>query len=79
MLIIFFFFWKPSKLFQSIETTPLGAASLAQVHKATLIDGTTVAVKVQHPLVKRYSEVDMKAMEVRIKEILNMVTIWDNF
>jgi aarF domain-containing kinase len=44
----------------------LGAASLAQVHKAKLKDGTTVAVKVQHPLVKAHSLVDMKTMEVTV-------------
>ena len=34
------------------------------MHKATLVDGTIVAVKVQHPLVKMFSQADMKCMEV---------------
>lgn len=51
-------------MFKSIEKTPLGTASLAQVHKAELVDGTIVAVKVQHPLVKSHSKIDMKSMEV---------------
>lgn len=51
-------------MFSHIEETPLGSASLAQVHKAQLKDGTTVAVKVQHPFVKMYSQVDIKSMEV---------------
>ena len=38
-----------SMLFSSFEETPLGAASIAQVHKATLPDGRLVAVKVRRP------------------------------
>jgi len=34
---------------QSIDQEPLASASIAQVHKATLRDGTTVAIKVQRP------------------------------
>ena len=37
------------KFFKSFEETPCGAASISQVHKATLHDGTLVAVKVQRP------------------------------
>ncbi|KAJ8979444.1 hypothetical protein NQ317_006758 [Molorchus minor] len=40
----------PLEIFLTIEPEPLGTASLAQVHKATLKDGSIVAVKVQHPL-----------------------------
>ena len=51
-------------MFYSFDSVPHGAASLAQVHRATLKDGTHVAVKVQHPLVKGHSYVDIKTMEV---------------
>lgn len=37
------------KKFSSIEATPLGSASIAQVHKATLISGEEVVLKVQRP------------------------------
>lgn len=44
---------KPGRLsdvYSSIEPTPVAAASLAQVHRATLKDtGETVAVKIQYP------------------------------
>lgn len=36
-------------IFSSLEETPLGSASIAQVHKATLLDGSVVAVKVRRP------------------------------
>ena len=49
----------------SFDDTPLGAASLAQVHKAVLHDGRTVAVKVQHPKVQAQSSKDILLMEVR--------------
>ncbi|XP_064368318.1 aarF domain-containing protein kinase 1 isoform X10 [Dromaius novaehollandiae] len=52
------------ELFASFEDAPLGAASLAQVHKAVLQDGRTVAVKVQHPKVQAQSSKDILLMEV---------------
>ncbi|CAG9856848.1 unnamed protein product [Phyllotreta striolata] len=57
----------PFEIFSKIEEVPLGTASLAQVHKATLKDGTVVAVKVQHPYVQGNSKVDMKTMEYLVK------------
>ncbi len=36
-------------LFTSIEETPVGAASIAQVHRAVTTDGITVAIKVIRP------------------------------
>lgn len=41
-----------SELFSDFQNESLGAASIAQVHKATLLDGRTVAVKVQRPNVE---------------------------
>jgi len=39
----------PGDLFQHIEETPVGAASIAQVHRAVTTDGRQVAVKVLRP------------------------------
>lgn len=38
-----------SELFASFDDNPLGSASIGQVHKAELEDGTVVAVKVRRP------------------------------
>lgn len=59
-----------SELFVAFEDKPQGAASLAQVHKAVLHDGRTVAVKVQHPKVHRQSTKDIIVMEVSALDCL---------
>ncbi len=41
------------EFFESIEEVPVGAASIAQVHRAVTTDGTTVAIKVIRPGVER--------------------------
>lgn len=48
-----------AELFQSIDKEPLAAASMAQVHKAVLADGTEVVLKVLRPGVKQQIEKDM--------------------
>ena len=49
-------------VFASVEHTPLAAASIAQVHAATLCDGTTVVVKVQRPSVSARVRQDLSVM-----------------
>lgn len=56
----------PSEIFASIEPTPMGAASLAQVHKAKLHDGSTIALKVQHRNVRDNASIDIKCMEALV-------------
>ena len=54
---------KPVKdIFKSIDSTPLGSASLAQVHRATLVTGQDVAVKVQRPGVRETMAQDVSIM-----------------
>lgn len=64
MFITRVIFFQPQEVFESFDPKPLGAASLAQVHKVKLKDGRTIALKVQHPTVKSNSSVDLKTMEV---------------
>ena len=54
---------EPEELFLSFDPEPLGTASLAQVHRATFRDGREVAIKIQHPKVKRRSGIDIVTME----------------
>ncbi|XP_064421261.1 aarF domain-containing protein kinase 1 isoform X2 [Latimeria chalumnae] len=56
-------------LFRDFEEVPLGAASLAQVHRAVLHDGRTVAVKVQHPKVWNQSAKDIMLMEFLLRAV----------
>ena len=37
----------PNEVFLSIDEVPLGSASIGQVHKAKLIDGTDVVIKLE--------------------------------
>lgn len=49
-------------IFDSIDPNPLGSASLAQVHKARLVTGEIVAVKIQRPGVKATMAQDIDVM-----------------
>ena len=46
-------------LFDSFDTAAGAAASIGQVHRARLIDGREVAVKIQYPGMARALEADM--------------------
>jgi ubiquinone biosynthesis protein len=49
-------------VFATFETTPIAAASIAQVHAATLLDGTPVVVKVQRPQIRTQVQNDLQVM-----------------
>jgi ubiquinone biosynthesis protein len=51
-----------SKAYETFDETPLGCASLAQVHRATLRDGRQVAVKVQRPHAVEQIRADLDAL-----------------
>lgn len=48
------------EIFSDFKTVPMASASIGQVHRATLIDGTEVVVKVQRPDVKEIVERDLQ-------------------
>jgi ubiquinone biosynthesis protein len=62
-------------VFSDFDWEPLGSASLAQVHRASLTrDGRSVAVKVQRPGIRRmiYSDLDLLAfIAERLNELKN--------
>ena len=45
--------------FKSFDETPVAAASLAQVHRATALDGRQLAVKVLYPDIERLVRIDL--------------------
>ena len=49
-------------LFREFDETPVASASISQVHKAVLPDGTVAAVKVQRPEIRGTIEVDLEIM-----------------
>jgi len=62
-----------SKAFANFEDQPMAAASLGQVHRATLRDGRPVAVKVQRPGIREQMVKDLDALE-EIAEFLDQHT-----
>lgn len=57
-------------LFAEFDTTPLAAASIAQVHAARLHDGQDVIVKVRRPGIKRRVEQDMHILAFLVRAVL---------
>lgn len=51
-----------SKAFSDFDPTPLAAASLSQVHRATMRDGRAVVVKVQRPDIRDLIVGDLEAL-----------------
>ena len=53
---------EPEELFHDFDPTPLAAASIAQVHRATLEDGTPVVLKVRRPGIDETVDADMRLL-----------------
>jgi len=52
----------PEELFASFDPQPMAAASMAQVHRATLLDGTAVIIKVRRPGIRPTVEADLRLL-----------------
>ena len=61
------------EIFLHIDAVPLGSASLAQVHRAKLLTGEDVAVKVQRPGVREIMAQDVSIMRTIAKAAAKMV------
>jgi ubiquinone biosynthesis protein len=59
----------PFEVFREIETTAFAAASIAQVHRARLQDGTPVVLKVRRPGVRAKVAADLRLL-TRVAELL---------
>ena len=60
-----------SDLFASFDDRPMAGASMAQVHCATLLDGTRVIVKVQRPGIDAIVESDIAVL----RRLANLVSV----
>ncbi len=59
----------PEELFESFEEEPIAAASIAQVHRATLKTGEVVAVKVQRPGIRAKIQNDLSILEFLARQV----------
>lgn len=69
-------------IFLAFDPIPLGSASIAQVHKATLQDGQEIVVKVQRPFIYQTMERDISLVRrasklLRLNEVLGSVVDLD--
>ncbi|MDJ0784392.1 MAG: AarF/UbiB family protein [Desulfosarcinaceae bacterium] len=58
-----------SAVFAAFEEAPLGAASLAQAHRARLPDGAPVVVKVLRPHIDRIVEADLTVLDRLVRRL----------
>ena len=54
---------EPEQVFAWFDPEPLAAASIAQVHRARLHDGSEVAVKIRRPDIREIIEVDLRLLD----------------
>ena len=64
--------------FESIDSNPLATASIGQVHRAVLNDGTRVVLKVQRAGIEKKMKQDMEVLAgvAQLAERVNALTAW---
>ena len=65
----------PDEIFEYINKTPVGSASIAQVHEAKLKTGETVAIKVRRENIDKLMEQDAKLLK-KVIDILHLNKIF---
>ncbi|KAJ3035918.1 hypothetical protein HDV00_003319 [Rhizophlyctis rosea] len=69
----------PSDLFTTFSRQPLASASIAQVHRATLPDGSVIAVKVQKPQIRHQMDVDLMTYRFMLylyEHLFDLPMVW---
>lgn len=54
----------PEKIFGTFQKEPSGSASIGQVHRAVLVDGTQVVVKVRHKGIEERIRSDLEILDI---------------
>ncbi len=69
----------PEVIFSRFEETPIASASIGQVHRAWLLDGHPVAVKVQRPhlATRFYQDLGYMRFVTRIGSVIRPTGDWD--
>jgi ubiquinone biosynthesis protein len=65
------------RVFAKIDTRALAAASRAQVHRATLRDGTEVVLKIQYPEIRRIIPLDLGMLRRVVALIQRIQNLFD--
>ncbi len=68
---------KTDNIFSKIEEVPIGSASIAEVHRAVLKDGTEVVIKVQRDNIYELMAMDVKLLK-NIVDIFKIDKIFDS-
>ncbi len=63
------------RVFAEIETSPMAAASIAQVHRAKLLTGEEVVVKVQRPGIDESIRQDLRAMSWVAPKLIGRIPV----
>lgn len=66
-----------AEVFACFESAPLAAASIGQVHRARLRDGTEVAVKVQRPGIAGRIRVDLMLLDAFVRSLASSLSDLD--